>query len=288
MSGLFAFRSSGDPWFRLGRLEVTTTMAVVLAVAASWLMWVAIPALSLLLAYTPSAAASGELWRIVTWPLANGLSIWAVLNLFFFWYFGTDLENTLGRARMLRLLVGMWAALTAAATLVGLLIGGTGLAGIGLIQFLVLLLWIAEYPRRPFFFGIPAWVIGVVLVGVQVFGLIAARNGASLLSLLLSLVLVAMVARHMGLLGEHAWIPGARRPGRTPQARQGRPSRLSRKGKAGRPGAARPEAGAERRAASDREKLDALLDRISDHGIDSLSAAERRELMRLRDRLRGA
>jgi hypothetical protein len=37
---------------------------------------------------------------------------------------------------------------------------------------------------------------------------------------------------------------------------------------------------------TDREQLDALLDQINDHGIQSLTDAQRRELMRLRDRLR--
>ena len=39
MSGFFAARNSvGDPWFRIGRLEVGTVMAVVLSVAASWVL----------------------------------------------------------------------------------------------------------------------------------------------------------------------------------------------------------------------------------------------------------
>lgn len=280
MSGLFASRgSSGEPWFRLGRLEVGTTMFVVLAIAASWIAWVAAPGLPGALAFSMPAVADGQLWRLVTWPFANGLTLWTVLNLFFFWYFGTELEQMIGRNRMAWLLVGVWGSLTLASALVGLVAGaGAVLAGIGLVQFAILLLWIAEYPNRRFFFGIPAWVIGLVLVGVQAAGMLASRDGAGLLSLLLGFVLIAIVARRQGLLGEYAWLPGARRT--RPAGGGGAPRPAA-------PRVPRAAARAERRQTSSRERLDELLDRINDHGIDSLSASERRELMRLRDQLRG-
>ena len=41
------------------------------------------------------------------------------------------------------------------------------------------------------------------------------------------------------------------------------------------------------RRASDRERLDTLLDKINDQGLQSLSEAERKELVDLRNRLRG-
>lgn len=266
---LFPGGSISDPWFRVGRLAITTVMAVVVAVVASWLVWVIAPGIPGLLAYSPSLVASGEVWRLVTWPLANGLSLWGVLNLFFFWYFGTDLESQIGRTSMVWFLVGVWASLTAAATVVGIALGGVGLAGIGLVQFVVLLVWIADNPRRPFFFNIPAWVIGVVLVGLQVLTLIAARAVSNLLALLLGLVLVAVVARSVGLLSSFAWIPGGRtsRPARRPRTTKG-PDRRTRQRDA------------------DRVRLDQLLDLINERGIDGLTAAQRKELLTLRERMR--
>lgn len=274
MSGLFAPRDNpSEPWFRLGRLEVTTVVLVVLVALASGLAWVADPALPNRLLYTPDAVAAGQVWRLFTWPFANDLSIWTVLTLALFWYFGTDLEGRIGHSRMAWLLVGMWASLTAAYTLVALLPGGgQGLASLDFIEFLLLLLWIAEYPRRSFFFGIPAWVIGVILVGVRVLGLAAARDGAGLLSLLVSFAMVAVVARAVGLLGEYAWIPGRPKSPRPGAVRGPRVSRSS--------------ARAASRHASDRERLDALLDQINAKGLNSLSESQRRELLKLRERLR--
>lgn len=274
MSGLFAPRDNpSEPWFRIGRLEVTTVILVVLLAVASGLAWVVAPSLPGSLLFAPAAVANGEFWRLVTWPFANDLSIWTVITLALFWYFGTDLERMIGPKRMAWLLVGMWASLTAAYTLVALVLGGgPGLAGLDYVEFLVLLLWVAEYPRRPFFFGIPAWVIGVVLLSVRVLGMIAGRDGAGLLSLLLSLALVAIIARSVGLLGDYPWIPGRLQPGRPAAARAPRVSRASAR-----------EAS---RHATDRERLDALLDQINAKGLNSLSESQRRELMKLRERLR--
>jgi hypothetical protein len=274
MSGFFGPRDDhSEPWFRIGRLEVNTVLLVVMIAVISGLAWVVMPSLPIHLMYTPEAVASGELWRLFTWPFANDLGLFTVITFALFWWFGTDLERLIGRTRMLWLLVGMWASFTAAYTVVAVIAGsGGGLYGLGSMEFLLLLLWIAEYPRRPFFFGIPAWVVGAILVAVQVFGLLASRDIAGLLSLLVSFVLVAVVARAVGLLSEYAWIPGRVVRSRPVTARAPRMPRSSTRQAS--------------RYASDRERLDALLDQINAGGLNSLSDSQRRELLKLRDRLR--
>lgn len=266
------FASPEDPWFRLGRLEVSTSVLVGLIGAASGLAWVIVPWLPSLLYFSPDLVADGQAWRILTWPLAN--TIWVVLTALILWYFGRDLEQLIGRFRMLWLIIGTWAGLTIASTLVSLMpaLSGSTLAGLNLIEFAVLLLWIAEYPNRPFFFGIPAWVFGTVIVAIQALSMIAYREFGALLSLVLSLLLVAVMARRFGLLSAYDWIPGK------PAVRRSAPTRT-------RP-VPRAQARKEQRRASDREQLDALLDQINDQGIQSLTDAQRKELMRLRDRLR--
>lgn len=258
-------------WFKLGRLEVGTTMAVVLAVACSWLAWVAYPPIEGLLAFSLDRVLAGEVWRVVTWPLANSVNIFGLLNVLLLWMFGTELENQVGRAKMARLLLGIWAVLTLVSAAVSFIPGTHAvLAGIGMVQFLVMLLWIAEYPRRPFFFGIPAWVVGAVLVGLQVMQMLGYRDLGGLLTLLLSMGLVAVIARNQGLLTEFGWIPGA------PSARA--------RARAVRPKTSRSEAKAAQQRVNDAARLDALLDQISEKGMDSLTPAQRRELMKLRNR----
>lgn len=271
MSGLFPARSSGDAWFRLGRHEVGSVTFVVLLTVASWLVTAIAPGLGRTLAYSFDGMMAGQVWGFVTWPLAGGASLWGAINLFFFWYFGNDLEAQTGRRRMAWLLVGIWGALTVAYTLASFLTGDPlGLAGIGVVQFLLLMVWIADNPRRPFFFNIPAWVIGVVLVALQVLGFVASRAWASLLALFLSFVFVGLMARRAGLLTDLGWLPGR------PKQRRPKPVRQ--------PDA--PTSRDVRRRVEDGERLDELLDKIGSQGIHSLTPAERKELDRLRQRRR--
>lgn len=269
VSSFFPTRDhSGDAWFRLGRVEVTSTTAVVIVGAISMLVGLFVPSVLQSWAFTPSALPSGMLWTPFTWPLVNAFSLWEVLSLFMLWYFGNDLERTIGRRPMLTLLLGTWAVLTLTTLVLGLVLSGSVLAGLRMVQFAVLLLWIAEYPNRRFLFNIPAWVFGAIILALQVLPMLAYGQFGALLSFVVSLLLIAMVARRVGLLSEQSWIPGARRrAGAAP-----RPSRAQRR--------------ESQRRASDQERMDDLLDKISAEGIHALSKAERAELERLRQRRR--
>ena len=246
------------------------TFVAVLAVVF-WVVTAVAPGLVSTLAFIPAGVATGQVWRLVTWPWAAGASLFGALNLFFFWYFGNDLEREIGRRRMAGLLVGTWAAVTVAYFVAALLTGDqVALAGLGLVQFLLLLVWIADNPRRPFFFGIPAWVVGAVLVGVQVLSYVAGRAWAYLLASVLAAALVAVLARRAGLLAGFSRLPG-RGAARRPQPR---------------PPPDAPPARPQRRRAADAARLDELLDKISSEGIHSLSPGERKELDQLRQRRR--
>lgn len=251
---------------------MTTSLILVVAVVLSWIAWAVAPATTLALYYSPRTMGL-QVWRLVTWPLADQPSLFGIFILFLLWYCGTNLENAIGRSRMVWMLVGIWASLTISATIVGFTLGSTMLAGIFMIEFVILLVWVAEYPTMRFFFNIPAWAIGLIVVVLQVLQLLGTRDLQGLLSLALSLVLVAITARMVGLLTAYPWIPGGRRAGRAKAPRQTH--------------AQRSEARARQRQMSDRDRLDMLLDQINEKGIHSLTPAQRREMLHLRDRLRG-
>jgi hypothetical protein len=265
--------SEQEPWFRIGQLEVTTTALVAAVVVLFWPVWALAGggAFTGATMYAPELLAGGQLWRLVSWPIAEGPSLWGVIGVAMLWYFGTMIEQQIGRTRMAWLFAGIWLSITVAYTAVALVFASSAaLAGVGIIQLLMLLLWIAEYPTVRFLFNIPAWVVGVVIVGIQVLGMLGYRQWDALLALILSLVFVAVAGRRMGLLSAYEWIPG--RP---------------RAAKVRRPRASRGEARAHERRVSDRERLDQLLDQINDHGIGSLTDAQRKEMLKLRERLRG-
>ena len=275
---------SGDAWFRLGKLDVTSTVLVVLIGAVGVVASAFAPVLYQAGRFVPAEVLQGQVWRAVTWPFVDGISLWSILTLVLLWYFGRDLENQVGRRPMMSLYVALWAILTAVAFVVGLAMGGGVLAGLDSIQFVVLLLWIAENPRRPFFFGIPAWVVGAVLVALQVLSYIAIRDLAGLASLVGTFFVAAVVARRFGLLSDLSWLPGRR--GSAPRIRQGGGVRAPQAAAPRTPRAARAEQKAAARQASDHERMDALLEKISEQGIHSLTPAERKELEALRERRR--
>jgi membrane associated rhomboid family serine protease len=244
--------------------------------------------IQLALAMVSDDVAHGELWRLVTWPFANlYVDFWVVVNIFFFWYFGSEIERAIGRARMAVLLLGTAALTGVVGTLIDLPMAGTfrggGLAGLGSIGLLIALVFIAEFPHIRFFFGIPGWLIGLVLVGVQIIQLLGYRILVDLYTFLCSMVVAAVMARTVGLFTEHRWVPAL--PWRRHRARAGRQRR--RRAASGptvvqgpwQPPTAPP-------VSPDQAALDALLDKISASGIDSLTNGEREQLMVLRERLR--
>ncbi len=271
MSAFNPSQSRDDYWFRLGRIQMTSTLVVVLIGLFGMLAWVFSGGATRGLAFVPEAVFAGQVWRIFTWPLVESLSLWSVLTLVMLWYFGREVEATIGRNSMAKLFAGAWVSFTLSALILGVLLPGVVLAGLNLVQFAILLLFIAENPRRPFFFGIPAWVLGSVLLGIQILQMVGYRAWGSLFVLLFGLFGVAIAAKRVGLLSNTKVIPGGTRPKSRTTSRPTAPRQPSRH---------------ERRHVSDEDRMDALLGKISDGGIHSLTKGERAELEKLRQRRR--
>ena len=293
VSGYFRFGRAGgeasNPWFRIGNLDVGTTMLVVILSVVSLVVFAVEPVdkpIQVALAMVSDDVADLQLWRLVTWPFANlFVNFWVVVNIFFFWYFGTELERTIGRVKMAVLFFGTSILTGIVGCLIDLAMAGTfnggGLAGLGNLGLLMALVFIAENLHIRFFFGIPGWVVGVVLVGIQIIQLLGYRFLVDLYTFLCSLVIVALVARSVGLLSEHAWIPALGLPKLGGRRKRRRAQRSS-----GPTVVQGPWQSSEPPVSRDQAALDALLDKISASGMESLTEGEREQLMILRDRLR--
>jgi len=277
---------SDDGWFRLGSLEVTTTLLVVGLAIVSFIEWAfegSFGPLQTNLWLDPDAVMSGKVWTLLTWPIAypGGIGLFDIIALVILWYFGTEIEGLLGRKRMawfLGLITAglglLWVAVVELSSLYG------QLSSVNQIELMVLLVFIAEYPGRRFFFNIPGWVLGLVFIAVTVLGYVGARDWLLLLNFALGLVLTAIIARSMGLMSEWRGVP-ALRIRRTPKPKRQR--RVS-SGPTVVQGPWQPPQGPP--VSRDQAALDALLDKISASGMDSLTDQEREQLMVLRDRLR--
>ncbi len=283
MSGRFAYskpnrRGPNDPWFRVGAVEIGSAALLALMCIVSVFVYALEPVdkpTLRRLALIPSEIKSGQVWRVVSWPLANGLDqqiLWVLVAVAVLWYFGSRLEAQVGRTRM------AW-YLAAIIFIPGLV--GTALdlpqAGVHTVQLVVLLTFIAQYPNVRFFFGIPAWVLGAVYVAAEVLQLSGDRAGKRLLFFVVSLIVGALAARAVGMLDEFPWIPKISVPHRNRQPRRSR-----------RPAVVAGPWGGQTSVSADQSELDDLLDKISASGMDSLSKSEKQRLNELSKRLRGS
>ncbi len=310
-------------WFRLGQVEVTTTNLVLLVWVVTLFVWAAEPVdkpISQGMALIPDEVAAGEVWRLFTWPWSHaGFGLWDIIGAAIFWLFGTELERQVGRRRFTWLIGSSVLIIGGVATVLGLLLSrDTVISDLALLQLVVLLLYIAEHPTRPFFFNIPAWVIGAVIVALEVVNDVAFREWVRLLTVFVAAGLIALVARKIDLLSQYERVPDLHLPRRK---RKGETSAPGRRRGGGPAAASGPAAGAPKKPGSlwgrkaenepaeivqmptrprpvpvdasardvsaDDLALDALLDKIADGGMDSLTDAERASLTELTARRKG-
>jgi len=226
---------------------------------------------------------SGQVWRVLTWPLYNEPSIWTVISIVMLWYFGKELERLIGRTKFAVLLV----LLSVVPGVFGVLLN-IDIAGVRSVEIAIFCLFVAEYPNVRFFFGIPAWVIGAVFVGIEVLQLIGLRQNERIVLLFVSLLTAALAGRAFGLLSEFPWIPRLAGAGGGSPQRGGAPQRAKRGKATGSKGrdfdrvVAGPWTGP---SPDDHAEMDRLLDKMNSVG---LSDAERRRLTELGRKLRGS
>ena len=306
MAGRFSIsvpgrRGPNDPWFRIGSLDVTTTVFVILTCVVSMIVWALEgPDHDILgkLTLVPELVLDGQVWRVATWPVPNPPDIWLVIMLAVFWYFGTEVERLLGRVRF-AVFIGL---VTVIPAIVALPLIDRPQYGIRPVELCVFLLFVAEYPFVRFFFGIPGWVIGAVILGIEVLQLLGDRNEPGIVFLVVALAVVGHRRSLDGPAGQLPVGPGAadrRAPsqGRSQRAR----SKPPKSRRSGGDVVAGPWTGANRsgptgslpqpppptaQAASDQAELDAILDKISELGMDGLSGAEKTRLNELSKRMR--
>ena len=217
-----------------------------------------------------------------------------MITIAIFWYFGSQVEGLLGRNRFGIMLL----LLTVIPGLVAVVLGVEDVFGLTPLELAVFLVFIAEYPFARFFFGIPAWAIGVVIVGIQLLQYIGLRDQDGLILLVVTIAVAALTARAMGLAQSLPWIPkipipavGSRRKkkGRRSRGTQGEvvsgPWASPARSEPYR-GAPLPQPPQAPDDLHDQAELDHLLDKISASGMDGLTADEKRRLNELSKRLR--
>lgn len=200
-------RGDDDPWFRIGSLDVTTTVLAICLNVAVMVVYAVDKASLIRLIMARQLVTNGEVWRLVTWPFATVPTLNAAFMLGFFWFVGRDLEGQFGRVRFAKFL-----ATIAGVVLLLALALDEPLGGFRLIVTAAFIAYIAENPRRPFFFGIPAWILGAVYVGIDVLQFTSDRQSKLIVLLFGAIGTALILLRGYGWGSEVPWVPRVQIP----------------------------------------------------------------------------
>ena len=141
-----------------------------------------------------------------------------------------------------------------------------------------------DSPNAVWFFNIPLWVVAGIFVLLDVLQYMGREFYGALLVELGAIIVGTVTARQFGMLDDMPFIPRFVKGG--PSGRSKAKS-VGRGRSSGSTVVAGPWAGTPAHSAADQLELDALLDKISANGIDSLSRSEKARLNELSKKLRG-
>ena len=213
-----------------------------------------------LLPFRSDRVLSGEIWRIATYGFFNRPSIWFAIEMVMIVWFGRELEKFYGRRKFFILYAGLYFLPPLVLTVFGfwqpnMLAGRSGSLGL-FIGFDTL------YPNVAFFFNLLAKWLAVILVALYTLMSLSSRDIAGLIYLWTTVGFAyAFVRDQQG----HFSFPTLRRPRKAePREPVSRRSEGSRNHDSVRP--------------STMAEVDALLDKIAQSGIHSLTPKERAKL----------
>ena len=281
MSDRFSYSNpwggGNEPWFQVGRVNVTTTVALIsLGILSSfiWALEGVQHEFSRKILLDPDKVAEGEIWRLVTWPLVNRPDIWTIFLFFILYLLGNQLENLMGRRPFMFFLFSLTVIPGTIVFLYGLGNSSQLMYGLRYVELGVLIAFAAQYPTARFWPGVPAYGIVGVIYGLDILQALSVRSGPQLI-MLISVAATALIGfRSFGYANDLQWIPKVRLPsvvtGITPVRRSRASKRTLRR--------RHLKSVSEIKANSAEREIDKILDQVAESGINSLSKGQRKKL----------
>ena len=275
-----------EPWFRVGQIEVTTTIALLSLGILSALIWAfegRKHEFSLQILLDTDKVQEGEIWRLITWPLVNQPDIWTIFLFFILYLLGNQLENLMGRRPFMFFLLSLTIIPGVGVFLYGLSNTSIELMyGLRYVELGVLIAFAAQYPTARFWPGVRAWIIVSVIFGLDILNAISVRSGARAI-MLLSVAATALIGfRSFGYASELHWVPKVRLPalitGTSPQRSRRSPRKTQRR--------RHLKSVTEIRDESAEQEIDSILDQVAESGMNSLSENQRKKLDQYSKKLR--
>ncbi len=244
--------------------------------------------LTALFAMHPELVFKGmQFWRPLTYGFANEITdfgaIWFVIALFFFYYFGKEVEAFLGRPSFLFLYTAIWLSVPVVQTLLWWLVLPQAVAGSSLVHLGCFVAFAAIYPGAQLLFGIPAKWFAVGIVAITVLQTVGARDGGAFLNVAAAVgtafVLTLWLCGRLELPIGDRMTEGLRGA----FARLSPAGRRRAKFKVVKDAPVLPERKAS--GVGDLTDVDAILDKIASRGLASLTRRERELLEKARNQL---
>lgn len=210
----------------------------------------------------------GRVWTLVTYVFVNPPSIWVVITSLMLWTWGQEVEKFFGRRVFVKMLLIFTLAEPLLLSLIVPLAGPQWPAiGIYQVEFAVFLSFVTLYPHARIsliLITLEAWIIATAFVSIAVLQSLAGHNWGGLILILgeaaIAYCLVRYEQGHWNARMLFSW--AKRQTIRKPQP-QLQVVRRSRE---------------EPLPSSPNLDVDAILDKIGRHGMESLTAEERRTL----------
>lgn len=275
---------SHEPLTWWGRVPIYASTLLVafyaLAMIATALVMAAQPSWLDLTVFAFSTSAILEhfaLWRVFTYPFINPPDIWFLVEMFFLFTFGREVEKYLGTQAFLWFYGFLILTAPVVLLLGSAVMGPIVYSGSNAVNFAVFIAFATIYPRAEFIFGLTAKWMALALLAINALQGLAQRNWAMLLaSLFTALVAYLLISQNRFDFEAitHWWHRlRLRMRGATPKV-MARPA----------PGTA-PTTKISRPATDAYETIDPILDKIASKGMASLTREERAQLEKARAEL---
>jgi membrane associated rhomboid family serine protease len=255
-------------------VDVTTILVgshVAVAVITSILVMLRLGVLDYLTFDSAAVLYAGQVWRLFTYAFVHAPSalLWFAIEMYMLFVFGREVERFIGRRAYLVLYLVLLIVPTAVLTIWGVW-QRSALAGSSALHFGIFVAFAIIYPRVELFLRIMAKWIALILAGVYTFQLLAYHAWTDLAVVWTSIGAAFLFIELRGAGPELAWWSNVKaRIGPKPKIRVLQRTHARR--------AAEPD--------DVYASIDPILDKISKSGIGSLTANERRQLNRERERL---
>ena len=218
--------------------------------------------------------SGAQIWRLVTYafihlPLGSAL-LWFAIEMYMLFVFGREVERFIGQRAYIGLYLVLVLLPAAILTMWGLFAPRTAMAGSGALHFAIFVAFATIYPNVELLLRIMAKWVALILAGVGTLSALAAHDWQTLVVLWTSIGAAFLFIELRGAGPELVWWNNVK-------ARIGPKSKFHVVQKTSARRVVEPD--------DVYASVDPILDKISKSGIGSLTASERRQLDRARNRL---